>query len=138
MLTATAKQTIARIWFYLAVAILVLTVWRIQVHMYQSSFADPTVVSQSASNLPPSDWQKMAAQTMMAANGLLITLGTALLGALGLMMSNKLTDSSGPRQHVWAAFLAAVCAGVSLYFGYQGHLVLLSMIYNENVTPYYP
>jgi hypothetical protein len=133
------KRRIARVWFYGAVLILVASVWGVQVHMYHKIFSGPgTIFSESSSTpSPPSDWQKMSIQAMTETNGLLTTLGTALLGALGLLMSNRGRDSS-KSSHMWAAFLGAVGGGISLYFGYVSHLNLLAMISNQTFSPYDP
>jgi hypothetical protein len=68
---------------------------------------------------------------------LLTTLATALLGALGLIMGNKVSAGSKLR-HMWAAFLAAIGGVLSLYFGYVSHLNLLAMIGNEYFNSYDP
>ena len=87
--------------------------------------------------VPPDDWQKMSVQAMAQTNGLLTTLGTALLGAVGLLISNKAADCSRPR-HLWAAFLAIACGALSLFFGYTNHSNLLYMIEFKNINPYDP
>jgi hypothetical protein len=45
---------------------------------------------------------------------------------------------SAKTRHMWAAFLAALCAGVSLYFGSTSQGSLLFMLSNENFNPYDP
>jgi hypothetical protein len=72
---------------------------------------------------------------MVQTNGLLTTLGTALLGAIGLLISNRAASCSKPR-HLWAAFLAVACGGVSLFFGYTSHSNLLYLIHIKNINPY--
>lgn len=135
----TAQKHLSRMWFYIAVALLVASVWAVQVYAYHKIFnTEGTIFSGSSGPPPaPTEWQKMAAEAMATTNGLLTTLGTALLGALGLLIGNKAADGSRVR-HMWAAFLAAVGAGLSLYFGYVSHLNLLAMISSETINPYDP
>jgi LPXTG-motif cell wall-anchored protein len=140
MQTEIAKRTMARIWFYVAVVILVASVWGIQNYAYQRIFtpSDGVVLSESSTTAPnePDDWQKMAVQAMTQSNALLTTLGTALLGALGLLLSNR-KEGSKPR-HLWAVFLAAAAGGLSLFFGYVSHSNILWMISVQKVSPYSP
>ncbi len=138
MLTAINMRKISRIWFYVAVVILVASVWEVQVYEYRKIFEAPgTIFSGSSENPPPpSDWQKMSAEAMAGTNGLLTTLGTALLGAVGLLMVKARENSK--LRHMWAAFLAAISGGVSLYFGYMSHLNLLAMVNNQNLSAYDP
>lgn len=132
------RRKVARIWFYIIVVILVASVWELQVYEYHKIFEAPGTIfsGSSGSPPPPSDWQKMSAEAMTGTNGLLTTLGTALLGAVGLLMV-KAREGSKLR-HMWAAFLAAISGGVSLYFGYVSHLNLLAMVNNQNLSAYDP
>ena len=134
-----ATRRLNRIWFYLAVVLLVASVWAIQVYAYRKIFGTEGTIFSASSGppAPPTEWQKMAAEAMATTNGLLTTLGTAMLGALGLLIGNKAADGSRVR-HMWAAFLAAVGAGLSLYFGYVSHLNLLAMISSQTLNPYDP
>jgi hypothetical protein len=136
----TERRRIARVWFYLAVVVLVASVWGVQVHMYHKIFSGGDMIFSESSSAPsaPSDWQKMAIQAMTDTNSLLTTLGTALLGALGLLMSNHVRDDSKKARHMWAAFLGAVGGCISLYFGYVSHLNLLAMISNGTFSTYDP
>jgi hypothetical protein len=131
------SRLLSRAWFYVAVLVLVLTVWGLQVHMYHQVFSGANTVFSQSSGPPalPNEWQKMSMQVMTDTNGLLTTLATALLGALGLMMGRKVSGGSGSR-HMWAAFLGAIGAVLSLYFGYVSHLNLLAMISNETFNSY--
>lgn len=134
----TAK-ILTRAWFYIAVAVLILAVWGLQVYVYHRVFSGPGTIFAQISSTPaqPSDWQKMSVQAMTDTNRLLITLGTALLGALGLLMGNKVRGG-GESPHLWAALLAGTCGALSLYFGYVSHLNLLAMISNQTFSPYDP
>lgn len=134
------KRKFARIWFYVIVLGLAMSVWRVQVHMYDKifkAFSQPgTILSASTNaNAVPTDWQQISFQAMSDITGLLTTLGTALLGAIGLLMvqSGKASKS----RSLWAAFLAAICGGISLYFGYVSHLNILAMIQVQNQLPVY-
>jgi hypothetical protein len=62
-------------------------------------------------------------------NSLLITLGTALLGAVGFLMVRERKTPSPT--HLWAGFGSAICAMLSLYFGYQAYQDLLFMFQNS-------
>jgi hypothetical protein len=130
---ATVSRTIARTWFYVAVVILALSVWGIQAYEYHRIYGQPTVFSGTPDTPTPSDWKKMAVQTMTQTNGQLTSLGTALLGALGLLIGRARNGSKF--RHFWAASLAAAAAVLSLYFGYMGHLHILSMINTHLVDP---
>jgi hypothetical protein len=133
----TGKRVFTRAWFYVAVLLLVLSVWTLQVHMYHQVYTGENKVLSESAGAPAilNDWQKSAIQVMTDTNGLLTTLATALLGALGLMMGRKVSGGAGAR-HMWAAFLGAIGAGLSLYFGYVSHLNLLAMISNETFNSY--
>jgi hypothetical protein len=126
-----------RPWFYISVAILALAVWGLQIYAYHRVFSGPGTIFAESSSAPAqaSDWQKMSVQVMTDTNRLLITLGTALLGALGLLVGNTMR---GGREspHMWAAFLAGIGGALSLYFGYVSHLNLLAMISNGTFSPY--
>lgn len=132
-MSMTVSRTISRPWFYVAVVILVLSVWGIQNYENNRIYGTATVFSGSPDTSTPSDWQKMVVQTMTQTNGQLTSLGTALLGALGLLIGRARNDSKF--RHFWAASLAAAAAVLSLYFGYTGHLKILSMINTQFVDP---
>lgn len=129
------KRVLTRTWFYVAALLLVAAVWGLQVYMYHLAYPSPIFSESPGTPDMPSDWQKMSMQVMTDTNGLLTTLATALLGALGLMMGRKVSGGAGAR-HMWAAFLGAIGAVLSLYFGYVSHLNLLGMISNETFNPY--
>jgi hypothetical protein len=128
-----AKRPIARVWFYAAVVILVLSVWGIQKHEYHRIYGTAAVFSGTPDTPTPNDWQKMVTDTMTQTNGQLTSLGTALLGALGLLIGRARNGSKF--RHFWAASLAAAGAVLSLYFGYLGHVYILSMINNHVPDP---
>jgi hypothetical protein len=139
MHATAAVRTIARNWFYLAALALAASVWGLQDYAYHKIFGAPGVIFSESSITPPEpdDWQKMSVQAMTQTNALLTTLGTALLGATGLLLSNRAEKGSKPR-HLWAAFLAIACGGLSLFFGYTNHSNLLYMIHFKNINPYDP
>jgi hypothetical protein len=130
MHSATKDLRGPRIWFYIATIVLVATIWLVQIYINRAATVYP---ESSGTAAEIADLQKMTIQAMTAANGLLTTLGTALLGALGLLIINSGRDAS-KSQHKWAAFLAALGGGVSLYYGYLGHMNLLWMISNHAVS----
>jgi hypothetical protein len=128
-----AKRPFARLWFYVSVVILVLSVWGIQNHEFRRRYGQPVVFSGTPDTPTPSDWQKMLTDAMTQANAQATSLGTALLGALGLLIGRARNGSKF--RHVWAALLAATGAVLSLYFGYMGHVYILSMIYTHLSDP---
>jgi hypothetical protein len=109
-------------------------VWRIQRYMDATTFGPNTIFFSSSSGAP-SQWQQMGVQAVSETNSLLTTLATGLLAALGLLLNNPGRNRAKPR-HLWSAFLCAVGAGLSLYFGYVSHLHLLWMIKNDTFDPY--
>lgn len=139
MLRPLDKQTLARVRFYIAVVVLVAAVWGIQTYKYDQIYNTPgsIISSSSASDSTPNDWQKMSIQSANNANALLTTLATALLGAVGFLMS-KAADGAKSLRHMWAALLAAVGGGISLYFGYVRHLNLMGTLSIETFNPYDP
>jgi hypothetical protein len=130
------KASLVRIRFYVVVGVILASVWGVQRYMYHRIFETPGTIFASSSGGMPTDWEKMSVQAMSDTSALLTTLGTALLGAIGLLMV-KMRETSKP-VHMWAAFLAAVSGGASLYFGYVSHLNLLAMISNQTFSPYDP
>jgi hypothetical protein len=133
--TAKKRRT-TRYWFYLGVVLIAVSMWRLTVQVYKPYVTGGTIFSESAATpAETSAWQKMGIQALADTNAQLTTLGTALLGALGLVLANKPQEHT-KWQHLWAAFLAAIGGGVSLYFGYMNHLNLLLMISNQTFDAY--
>lgn len=130
MQPATGVRRIVRFGFYIAVVVLVVAVWRIQHYVYAKVMFSPNTVLLSSSGDAPSQWQQMGFQAAADTNSLLTTLGTALLGALGLLLGNRGGNRPKPR-HLWSAFLCAASAGLSLYYGYVSHLHILWMINSQ-------
>jgi hypothetical protein len=131
------RRRVARIWFYVVVLALVGCVWSVQRYAYERIFSKTNQVlfSTPSDASSPNGWQAMSVQAMTDTNALLTTLATALLGAVGLLMANARTPFGS--RHRWAAFMAAISGGVSLYFGYMSHLNLLGMINIQGfVAPY--
>ena len=137
-MSANRLSVISRTWFYVAALLVVLVVWGVNSYVNRWALPQGTVLSQAAGTpgtaAPPSDWLKMMVSAMTEANRLLITLGTAMLGALGLLLGNKAAQGS-PSRHLWAAALAGACGGLSLYFGYVSHLNVLSLINLQEANP---
>jgi hypothetical protein len=130
------KRRITRYWFYLGVVLIAVSMWRLTVHVYEPYVAPGTIFSESAATAAETAaWDKMGIQALADTNAQLTTLGTALLGALGLLLANRPRERT-KLQHLWAAFLAAIGGGVSLYFGYMNHLNLLLMISNQMFYAY--
>lgn len=136
-MAAAAPRRVAQFGFYIAFAGLAATVWGIQYYM-EAATAPPsgTILSSWSPNSNPNQWQQMGFQAISETNRLLTTLGTALLGALGLVLGDRAKNRTP--HHLWSAFLSAMSTCLSLYYGYVGHLNLLTMIYSENFDPYSP
>lgn len=134
---ASKRRNIARVWFYAAALVVVASVWGLQTHMYDKIYNVPGKIFSGSTGSGPEEWDKMSVQAMTETNTQLTTLATALLGALGLLMINKVEAGSKWR-HMWAAFLGAIGGGLSLYFGYASHLYLLTMISGQAINPYDP
>jgi hypothetical protein len=137
MKPASKKRTSARIWFYVGCALLALSVWSFQKHVNNEAFNKTGIIfsGSSGQSSDPTGWDKMSVQAMSDVNGLLTTLATAMLGALGFLMSNRAQEGSTSR-HIWAALLGAVGGGLSLYCGYVAHVNLLTMISTQNIDPH--
>jgi hypothetical protein len=131
---ASKRLDMPRAWFYIAVVVAVAGVWGIQAYKYDKNNAPGTIFAGST-DAGAQEWDKMSVQAMTETNTQLTTLATALLGALGLLMLNKVERGSKWR-HMWAAFLAAGGAVLSLYFGYASHLYLLALINEQAINPY--
>ena len=82
----------------------------------------------------PTTWQQMGVQIASQTTALLTTLGSALLGAVGLLLGGKFAGGARPR-HLWSAFASVLSAGVSLYYGYVVHMHLLGMISYQAFDP---
>jgi hypothetical protein len=131
----TSKLRLTRLRFYLVVVALVALVWGAQTYEYHKIYsASGVIFSSTPASASPSDWQKMSVTAETNKGALLTTLATALLGAIGWLIveARKATK----KRHMWAAFLAAICAGISLYFGSASQGNLLFMLSNENFNPY--
>jgi hypothetical protein len=134
MSSTTHQSRRTRLDFYIVVVALVAAVWLIQRHMDAVTFGPGAIVSSSSDNSPV-QWRQMGLQAVSEMNSLLTTLGTAVLGALGLLLGNRGADRPRPR-HLWSAFVSGIAVGISLYFGYVGHLHVLYMIKVEQFDPY--
>jgi len=125
MLSARVRSTVGRLFFYLGTAALAFAAWRGQIYIETRPIPldDPTVVGLSK-------LQESQLQAFVAMNGLLTTLGTAMLGALGYLLVNKRGDH--PRSHeLWPAFACGVFGVASLYSGYAAYEGLLYMLESE-------
>lgn len=123
---ANGRRRLTRFGFYAAVLVIAAAVLQIQRYYSTSFFSSPSD--------SPSQWQQTAIQVASETTRLLITLGTALLGGLGLLLGSRGSDSPKPR-HLWSAFLSAMAAGLSLYFGYVVHLRVLWMVTSKTFDP---
>jgi len=95
--------------FYAGLALFAALVWEFTLFMNSRPYsllpvADPAVVSK-------------ALDSYGAVGSLLTTLATGLLAAMGWLFTSLPKIPSGARDH-WPAAAAALCASLSLYFGY--------------------
>ncbi len=78
--------------------------------------------------------EEKALDTYSTMSGLLTTLATALLGALGYLLINQ-RNGSPDQHHGLSAVGTALFAVLSIYFGYVSHLTALSFSYNNLFNP---
>lgn len=116
------RSKLARFGFYLVVAALALAVWRIQQHLFATPYLEPL-----KTDLTSLDQQQLSAFLEM--NRLLITLGTAILGGLGFVLSRSRRRALAWRE-LWPVLASALFAGFSLYFGYVAYQCILWMLQN--------
>lgn len=126
MSLAINKRMLVKIRFYSVFAILAAIVWAVNHYANHVIFGAPGTIFGATDPSSSVDWPFITVKAMTDANALLTSLATALLGAVGLLIV-KARDSS-KSAHMWAAFLAAISGGVSLYGGYQCHCFVLTMI----------
>ncbi len=116
------RPAVARFGFYVAVIALAVVVWLLQDNL----FSRPYIEAQTEALNPLQDKQLDAFLEM---NRLLVTLGTATLGALGFMMTTASKRNLAWRELLSAA-ASAVLAGCSLYFGYLAYQGIMWMLQN--------
>jgi hypothetical protein len=116
----TAKP---RTFFYAVVLLFGLAIWRFEVHLERQSH----VYGEEVTELNGVEKAQLDAFSSM--NGLLTTLGTGLMGALGFLLARR--RSSHQLRELIPAFLSFLLVGVSLYFGYHAYQDVLYMLDNE-------
>ena len=126
-----------RLKFYVAATVIAAAVLVFQHYMDKRSYQDLGIISSSSlgqpDTIPP--WEEKALEAYSAMSGLLITLATALLGALGYLLINA-TQAVPQLRHGLSAMGSALFAVLSLYFGYVSHLTVLSSTYTNVFNPY--
>jgi len=115
-----SRAKLARLGLYFSVVVIALILWRVQQHMFTATYMEPF-----KDQLTPLDQQQLDAFLEM--NRLLITLGTAVLGGLGFLLG-RTRKQSLPWRDLWPVVASAVCAGLSLYFGYVAYQCILWML----------
>jgi hypothetical protein len=125
------KRTIStgivkRLAFYACAFVLMVAVWRFEVYLQSGPLIYQNIPIQSA-----------AVDTFMGMNRLLITLGTSLLGAMGLLLSTGFRGKSCLKE-LWAVMAGGVCIGVSIYYGYVANMAVMSMVASGSFNPYSP
>jgi hypothetical protein len=120
------KSIVSRFAFYVTAFVLMVAVWRFEVYLQSGPLIYQNTPIQNA-----------AVDTFMGMNRLLITLGTSLLGAMGLLLSSGFRGK--PRlQELWAVMAGGVCIGVSIYYGYVANMAVMSMVATGSFDPYSP
>jgi hypothetical protein len=126
---AMSKRTLAKVRFYGVFVILAASVWAVGHYANRLIFGVPGTIFGVTDPSTSADWSSITVKAMTDINALLTSLATALLGAIGLLIANA--GNSSKTAHTWAAFLAAISGGVSLYCGYECHCFVLTMITNQ-------
>jgi hypothetical protein len=123
----------SRVGFYVVVIICAVVAWRFQQHWTTPSWPADGIISSSQAEM--TSWDAKAIDAASQTNSLLTTLGTAMLGAIGLLLINH-SARHRPR-HLWSAMGSSVCVGISIYFGYVGYLEVLAATTNHSpINPY--
>jgi hypothetical protein len=81
--------------------------------------------------------QAQAVDAFSDMNRLLITLGTSLLGAMGLLLFGGIKGRACSRE-LWAAMAGALSVAVSIYYGYLANLNVMSMVVDGYFDPRNP
>jgi hypothetical protein len=126
-----------RLNFYVLAIVIGAVVLVFQHYMDKIAYQDPGIIVSSSLNQPDTipPWQEKALETYSSMSGLLTTLATALLGALGYLLINA--RQAVPQLHHGASAVgSALFAGLSVYFGYVSHLTVLSSTYSNVFNPY--
>jgi hypothetical protein len=107
--------------FYLLAVLVALSVWFLQRYMRAAAPSESGIISSTSLNQPASsDTQGKAADMYTTTTGLLTTLATALLGALGYLLMNERQGKLSLKHRVSpTAMVSATFAVVSIYFGYR-------------------
>jgi hypothetical protein len=128
-----------RVFFYLLAVVVSVAVWLVQSYIRAAAPAASGVISSTSLNGSDSSDTQAKADTQASAvtmytttTGLLTTLATALLGALGYVLMNG--GQAKTRLSV-AAMLSATFAFVSIYFGYRCDNNALWYVYEGAFTP---
>jgi hypothetical protein len=132
MQTKFPELKLTRIRLYAIVAMVVIVVWAVQEYAYNKFYGVSGVIysSSPASLSTLSDGQRMAVTAETDRIAQLTNLATALLAGVGWLLVNARKDIKS--SNVFAAFLAALCAGVSIYFGSAREGNLLFMLSNQS------
>lgn len=124
-MTRTAKPPVlGRLVFYIGAILLAVVVWRSEVFMQSRA----QVFGSAVDTL--TELQEKQLGAFLDMNRLLTTLGTTVLGAMGLLLFGGFKGQSCSRE-LWAAIAGALCVGLSLYFGYHAYEDILFMLQNH-------
>ncbi|HTR47290.1 MAG TPA: hypothetical protein VMM16_07910 [Verrucomicrobiae bacterium] len=126
------KPAARRTLFYVGTIVVAVVAWRMRLWLTSGEVGPPGGIYSFGDTDTAQSKGFDIATTMI---GLLTTLGTALLGAIGFLLNGSSQMQLRPR-HLVAVFLSAACVGVSLYYGYAGYLSMLFMADAGKFDPY--
>jgi hypothetical protein len=124
MKPTTGRHRISRFGFYFGVIMLAVVVWQIERYVRSG----PMIYTA----LPI---QEKAVDAFLQMNGLITTLATTLLGAIGFLLFGGRTGQPWSRE-LWAAAAGAASVSVSIYYGYVAYLYVISMLEAGYFDPY--
>jgi hypothetical protein len=118
---------IKRFGFYFGVGMIAVVVWLIQTYVPSG----PTIYEAT----PP--MADKALDAFLELNRLLLTLGTSVLGAMGLLVFGAFGGKSCSRE-LWAVIAGAVSVGLSMYYGFVAYLQVMATAATVGFDPYNP
>ncbi len=117
------SKILFRLVFYMAATAFIVLVWQYQKNLFNNTIV--AVTDTSAASLKDKELD-----ALLAMNQLVTTLSTGLLGAIGFLLVNVRRENRGSVA-LWAACCSAVCAALSLFFGYVVYLAVITMLHNQ-------
>lgn len=123
MTQTTERREIGRLGFYAGAVAIAVVAWQVQRYVAGQHILEPLVESLS-------QLEEKQLQAFLDMNRLLTTLGTTLLGALGIVLASGSKGQS--KSHLrWPAIASGAFAVVSVFFGYIAYEGILYMLRNQ-------